>query len=1257
MLILSVALIALTGCFAGIIPTPDEIGEKQIPVYQGMSITKAPQASQTAMLLGPDNDDFDYDKDNGNHNGHFKGDHTDRDEEIDEEKPFPENGENENIEEEIKSSLDVIGSPDTIYYATPGEDIYINIHIDNPDSFEIMSFTLNGKKYSSYMFEDGSDMETIVLKYNVGTASGIVEYTIDAIKYVDGTEIKDVLIDGDKTVRAGIMTEGQVQANLSDIDIDTNALSFKVSIKDNDGLIAYSDGVLKAVLYDGFEIVAEKDLAPGENAVAFDSLQTSTLYQYAVVAYYDDLSGDGFKMNVLYKDAFYTDAVVLFDNITVGQDNVSFSLLWHEDHTEKSVSALKLYQNDRLINTLDVNAASVEKLLSDNTYKLVAEYTNGVLTESIYLEFTTFAKATPEISVINPTQTQTSVGFEISETDADNVGAITKIELVHANGTVVADSLDQRAFANLLSDNAYTVKVTYVYDLNDGAGVHTVTDEFTITTDAKAAPSFTVKNANVTAESITAEYDISDVDNLLSYYKIELYEAGTLVLESTDKKINFEDLAYYTDHTVRFTYRFDLNDGNGEQSATYDYTFKTLPYIDVTDCSIANTSAVSEGDTIFMSVTLDNPLGMSIESVVINGETYAVTGASTNNRIFVEIVYNGQFAGGDTYLKIDKVNAKIGTTALNIEPKSELSDNVFINGKFDVLGIGFVNEDFEPIDWAFPSQKVYVMITLDNATGYRIDSIKESGSKSQGTVTSLMKLDNNHWYYEVNLIEWANGEPFYDTSFDTIGFFNRTLESLSYSNDYLAKTVTFSGMKASFYRLRSDTVNYITCPEDIESMYNGNYYALANDIDLAGIEWHGKEFEGVLDGKGYSIKNMSFVGTIKNTSVHLGLFSTVNGVIQNLNMERVTIIADVTADDGNKYDVYCGALAAFSPYQLNIIGCTVDEYSVISVKSTNKDSTFVGGLVGYIYSGVSITIADSTNSGSVSSNCDYVGGLAGYITTSDSPVMITGCTNAGNVSGNDYVGGLLGYVADYHFSIRITDCTNTGKVSGNDLVGGLVGMAYSTASILITGNTNTGSVSGNGSVGGLLGVVNSAFSTVITGSTNVGSVSGNDNVGGLVGCADYTITITNCANSGSIFGSYATGGFIGGAAHAVAITGSTNSGTVSGGNSTGGFLGHIHFYDEFNFSFTITDCTNTGSVSGDVNVGHLVGYSYSQPQITNSYSLEGLDYYEGYNGDTCTTEQLNSKEFYTDTLSWSEDIWDLSELDIENGKCPTIKNA
>lgn len=39
-----------------------------------------------------------------------------------------------------------------------------------------------------------------------------------------------------------------------------------------------------------------------------------------------------------------------------------------------------------------------------------------------------------------------------------------------------------------------------------------------------------------------------------------------------------------------------------------------------------------------------------------------------------------------------------------------------------------------------------------------------------------------------------------------------------------------------------------------------------------------------------------------------------------------------------------------------------------------------------------------------------------------------------------------------------------------------------------------------------------------------------------------------------------------------------------------------------------------------------------------------------------TEQNLNSKSFYIDTLKWSEDIWDFSDLDLASGKYPKLKN-
>ena len=578
LVLIAALVLSLSGCefLEEILGNSGIEEEKQVPIYQGMTITKGRIASGTgyfdndaALFAGNGNNGNGNGNDNGNngnHNGHYKGDHEDKDEELDEENPYPDNDQNENIEEEIESSLKVIGSPDTVYYANPNQDIYINIHISNPDSFEIMSFTLNGKKYSSYMFEDGSDMETIILKYNVGNASGIVEYTIDAIKYVDGTEIKDVIIDGDTTVKAGIKVEGQVTATVKDLVVDTNDIAFNVNLRDNDKLIAHSNGTAKAVLYDGEEIVDIKDIKTGNNSVTFTNLKTNTVYQYAIVASYDDLSGKGVDMHILYVDAFCTESVVLFSDINVSQESISFGFAWHESREDKTFSALKLYKDGALVSDLAVDTTEITNLLSNNTYKLVAEYTNGENVESIYLEFTTAEKVVPTIEIVNTTSDQTSVSFDLLETDIDEVGAITKIEFIHGEDVTEAESLDVRTFANLLSNNTYKVRVTYVYDLNDGNGAQTITTECEIITLSKNVPQVEISNVEITPSVISADCNFTDIDSVLSSYIAELYKGEELIAQNSDGSISFE-FSENAKYTICILYTYDLNDGRGIQTA------------------------------------------------------------------------------------------------------------------------------------------------------------------------------------------------------------------------------------------------------------------------------------------------------------------------------------------------------------------------------------------------------------------------------------------------------------------------------------------------------------------------------------------------------------------------------------------------------------------------------------------------------------------------------------------------------------------
>ena len=969
----------------------------------------------------------------------------------------------------------------------------------------------------------------------------------------------------------------------------------------------------------------------------------------------------------------------------------------------------------------------------------MAEYENLGKTEVVNIEFTTLAKAVPGILLVNPTSTKTSIGFTVDETDADNVGAITKIELVHKDGTVVADSIEQRAFTNLLSNNSYTVKVTYVYNLNDGLGDKTTTQALKVSTASKRIPTFSsITNKKVGLSSFSADYELNDVDNTLTYYKVELYEGSTLVTENPDKKISFTELSYYTDYTVKITYGYDLNDGKGELTKSRDYSFKTQPYINVTEFKILNSTAVSVGDTILISAKLDNPFGLTVKSVEINGKKYDVTGASTTNRIYVEIVHNGQFAGGDTYFSIENLNATLDSAWFTVAPESRLSDNVFINGKLEIVKMELVNEKLEPVEWTFPSDKVYVLITLDNPTGYTLYALD-----CINAVTEVKKIDDNRWCCQVELDD---------------GWNEVHLNWIGYRNEYIENgALDCSGLNDYCYKVTSDEIKYVTTPDDLKNMNGGCYYELVGDIDLSGLEWVGNDFNGVFNGKGYAIKNMSFVGTFKNEEARLGLFSAGSGFIQNLNVEKASIIAEITSDNVNGYYAYCGGLVA-SAIQLNIYNCNIDEYSVFTVKNTTNQDTYVGGLIGYVENNTTVNIQSSVNSADISAD-NYVGGFVGYVEF-DTIVTITNCENRGSVVGSYCAGGFVGYastvsiadctnsgdvsaegemttyaggfvgcasalsIADctnsgvigavseyssyaggfvgYTSTVTIANCTNSGDVSacggGTAYAGGFVGSASSDyAAFTIENCTNSGDVSAEGEMTAYAGgFVGSAEDVSIENCTNSGDVStaGEKNIiaGGFVGSA-ADVSIADCTNRGNIMAqsksefesmdtlslggfvgiarhlrvswcinrgnvsadvgrrSSALGGFVGDVTHDSQIDGCVNYGSLSGGYYVGGFVGRIR--GGYNSSVKMSYCLNSVNLGSDFVFGGLIGKNdTSNLDVENSYSLANG---RGYNGELCTIEQLNSKEFYTDRLCWSVEDWDFSDLDVENGKYPKQK--
>jgi hypothetical protein len=301
------------------------------------------------------------------------------------------------------------------------------------------------------------------------------------------------------------------------------------------------------------------------------------------------------------------------------------------------------------------------------------------------------------------------------------------------------------------------------------------------------------------------------------------------------------------------------------------------------------------------------------------------------------------------------------------------------------------------------------------------------------------------------------------------------------------------------------------------------YYVLANDIDLVGIQWGMAvvpDFSGVMDGKGFCIRNLCIVN---GTGKVLGLFGWAK-CVKNLDLENCTITGDSTV----------GTLAGGNTGSIS--NCHV---------TGSVSGNWTGGLCGTNSGTISNCSAATTVTGSIAKGFSYyIGGLTGA-----NNGTISNCYSTGAVIGagqSEYLGGLVGW----NQSGNVSNCYSTSTVtcgSGNGLyIGGLVGENY--ASSTIANSCSDGATSGLNMVGGLVG---RNYSGSIANCYSNGAASGVDMVGGLVG-QNYG-SVHDCYSTGGVIGQTNVGGLTGW--NNSAISNCYSTGAVSGSSYVGGLVG------------------------------------------------------------------------------------------------------
>ena len=379
-------------------------------------------------------------------------------------------------------------------------------------------------------------------------------------------------------------------------------------------------------------------------------------------------------------------------------------------------------------------------------------------------------------------------------------------------------------------------------------------------------------------------------------------------------------------------------------------------------------------------------------------------------------------------------------------------------------------------------------------------------------------------------------------------------------------------------------------------------------------------------------------------------------MVENLNIENLVYVIECNSSNGCTVGGIVGSLEEHSV----IRNCTVDENSMISVinNSSTDSHICVGGICGTVnYSLALIEGCENRASTSVSSPMNTsagqvkIGGIAGNCP------KIVNCINYGTISytGIGHAGGIAGT------SENIVSCSNYGDITlycderdGVRLTGGIVADCTTVINCINCGDIRiNNSKQHDNYVGGICGTASDIIRCV-----NYGNIFQEDGslarTAGIVGRGRGG-TVDSCINHGNIDGC----GIVGSRGYGgnlIKIKDCINIGCVSGESASG----IIYFGGSTNLNILAINCINIGTVSdtswrGGASI--ILGEPSSESIVAENCYTNHLYIhdYQHSGVEQCTIEQLSTKEFYTDVLGWSEEIWDFSELDAENEKYPKLK--
>jgi len=256
-------------------------------------------------------------------------------------------------------------------------------------------------------------------------------------------------------------------------------------------------------------------------------------------------------------------------------------------------------------------------------------------------------------------------------------------------------------------------------------------------------------------------------------------------------------------------------------------------------------------------------------------------------------------------------------------------------------------------------------------------------------------------------------------------------------------------------QIPSDSMVIISNADDLNKIRQKptGYYKLSGNIDMAGYSngegWEPiQEFNGVFDGRGYTISNLTIN---RPTKSNVGLFGNVQGnaKISNINFADVKIVggeytgtlAGYCSGTVTNVHVLNGDVTGMRGASGGIVGAyAISKISNCTIKASVDGDSEIGGAIGTLYSGIVSRVSFEGNTTATND----VGGLIGLVRVSTASTEISECVARSAVNGKNNLGGLIGEIeVTSNNTINIINSYAIGSVeTGESNIGGMIGYIY-----------------------------------------------------------------------------------------------------------------------------------------------------------------------------------------------------------------------